>query len=229
MPDESFFTEQGQKFFTKEYVEHIEQVRNYAQKNFTSTNQKKYFFHYGYDANFGEQRLAEYFKSKGYEIIKPENLPLDEQLNILTNCENFASTEGSCSHNSVFMKDNTEVLLIPRSATRAVNGYQAVFNQIRNQNIFYVDTALALYATQDHGPFCYIISEQLRKFFGEEVTEKYTATDFEIFLQYFRFSLENNFTANEKSTEYYSVVISEFFAELKQQKDLLEKYKVTVV
>lgn len=102
LPDESFFGENDRTVYTKEYLDCIEQVRHFAQKNFAPMNQKKFFYNYGYDMQVDEQRLVQYIQSKGYEIIQPENLPLDEQLNILANCEQFASTEGSCSHNTIF-------------------------------------------------------------------------------------------------------------------------------
>ena len=228
LPDASFFDEDNVKHYTAEYVQHIEQIKSYAEKNFTPLANKKYFFNYGFEMSLGEDRLVKYFQSKDYEIVKPETLSLDEQLNILMNCENFASTEGSCSHNSVFMKADTEVLLIPRSADRAVNGYQTALNQICEQKVFYVDTALSIFATPGHGPFCYIISEQLRKFFGEEVTEKFSREDYEIFLQYVRFSMERGFKLNEKAKQYYSGVMQDFLQGLGQNKDLLEKYKITL-
>ena len=229
LPDASFFTEDNVQHYTAEYVQHIEQIKSHAEKNFTPLAKKKYFFNYGFEVSFGEERLVKYFQSKDYEIIKPETLPLDEQLNILMNCENFASTEGSCSHNSVFMKADTEVLLIPRSADRAVNGYQAALNQICEQKVFYLDTALSIFATPGHGPFCYIISEQLRKFFGEEVTEKFSREDYEIFLQYSRFAMERGFNFNQEANRYYFGVMQEFLQGLRQNKDLLEKYKITLV
>ena len=109
MPDESFFVENGEKIFTNEYRETIDRVKNFALKNQTPSAKKIYFF-YG-RKQIGEERLAEYFRSKGYEFISPERLTLDEQLNILINAESFASTLGSCSHNSIFLREGTEVIL----------------------------------------------------------------------------------------------------------------------
>ena len=224
LPDESFYTEDT-TLFTKEYFETIEQVRNYAQKNFTELPHKKFFLRYDYDMNFGEERFAEYFSQKGYEIIKPENFSLDDQLNIFANCEKLASTEGSCSHNSMFLKDNSEVLLIPRSSTR-LTIYQMALNQLHNQNVFYIDSAISFFATRDHGPFCYLISPQLKKFFGEN--ESWTTDDFEIFLQYANFSLEKNFKPLSTAKEYYHDILKLFMDELIQHKEIVEKYKSVV-
>jgi len=94
-------------YFTKEYRETMDIVRNFALKNQTPTASKKIYYFYGRN-QVGEERLAEYFKSKGYEIVLPEKLTLDEQLNLLINCESFAYTVGSCAHNSGFLHDKTE-------------------------------------------------------------------------------------------------------------------------
>ena len=99
-------------YFTNEYREMIDRVRSFALKNRKPTSSKKIYYFYGRN-QIGEERLAEYFKSKGYEIISPEKLTLDEQLNCLINCESFASTAGSCAHNSVFLRDSTETIFIP--------------------------------------------------------------------------------------------------------------------
>ena len=143
--------------FTKEYSENIEQVRNYAKKIFVPLSQKKFYFHYSDRYVVGAERLAEYFKSKNYDVVKPEKLTLEEQLNILANCEKFASTDGSSSHNSVFMNDNTEVLLIPRSSTKAFTETQRMLNEIRKQNIFYVDSSLSIFGKSDGKFFCFLI------------------------------------------------------------------------
>ena len=59
--------------------------------------------------------MADYFKSKGYEIIRHEQrADFDEELNLLINAESFASPIGSCAHNSLFLRDGAEAILIPR-------------------------------------------------------------------------------------------------------------------
>ena len=59
-------------------------------------------------------------------------------------------------------------------------------------------------------------------------TEVFSREDYEIFLQYARFSMERGFKLNEKAKQYYSDVMQEFFQGLGQNKDLLEKYKITL-
>lgn len=135
MPDESFFVDGDTSFFTDEYRATIDRIKAFALKNRTPSPKKIYFF-YG-RSQIGEERLAEYLRSKGYEIISPELLTLDEQLNVLINAESFASTGGSCAHNSVFLRDGTEVIMIFRAGNKISepSNYQEAINQICNLNV----------------------------------------------------------------------------------------------
>ena len=222
MPDDSFSTTEG---FTNEYRETIDRLRNFASKNQTPTSSKKVYYFYG-AAQFGEERLAEYFKSKGYEIISPERLTVDEQLNWLINAESFASTVGSCSHNSVFLRDNTETIFIPRAANRFA-GYQTILNQVHPVNANYLDSSLSIFY-KENGPYCFIISEQLKKFFGDEFNG-YEDDDLKIFLTYVRNSISQGYKVQESAMKYYATIYPKFIEQLGQRKDLLEAFGVTLV
>ena len=63
LPDESFFVDSGERKFTREYCETINCIKNFALKNQTPTSSKKLYYFYG-KAQIGEERLAEYFRSK---------------------------------------------------------------------------------------------------------------------------------------------------------------------
>ena len=204
--------------FSQEYSEIISQIRNFAQKNFSPLSQKKFYFFYGTNG-VGEERIAEYFKSKSYEVIRPETLPFEEQLNILTNCENFASVTGSISHNIIFMRDHTQAILIPRRSA-FLNIYQQALNQIHEMQIFYIDSAFSIYAENWRGKFCYIVSEPLRKFFGDEVTEKFSAQDFYSFILYAKYAKQEKFKINAQEEKYFGNMIPEFMECMKKNLSL---------
>lgn len=142
LPDESFFHDK-QIYFSNEYLETVEQIRNFALKNKTPVDNKKLFLYYG-RKTLNEQRLAKYFQEKGYAVIVPENIPLAAQLNLYINCESFASTVGYCSHNMIFTPTTSEVILIPRGYF--ANGYQETFDQLHERKIFYIDSTLSVFA-----------------------------------------------------------------------------------
>ena len=156
--------------------------------------------------------------SKGYAIVRPERLTLDEQLNILINAESFASTIGSCAMNSLFLRDGTETILIPRAAKK-FGGYQETINQLNSLKAIYVDSSLSVFQRF----YCFILSKQLKKFFGDKF-DGYADEDFKIFLQYVKTSMSKNIAVNLKATTYYNEILPDFFEQLQQRKDLIAAY-----
>ena len=220
LPDESFYFDKGKKF-TAEYREMVDRVRNFALKNQKPTTCKKIYYFHGIKYQVGEERLAEYFKSKGYEIVRPEKLTLEEQLNLLINAESFASTVGSISHNSVFLRDKTEVILISRSTTRFEPplDYQTLIDSVFPMDTNYIDSTMSLFYLSNHH-YCYIISEQLKKFFGDKFNG-YDDEDFEIFLQHVKNSIIRGRTVNPKELSGYGTVFQDFMAQLQKREDLI--------
>ena len=220
LPDRSF--SHALKGFTEEYRRTINHVRDFALRNQTPTSNEKIYYFHG-RRQIGEERIAEYFKSKGYEIIRPEKLTFDEQLNILINCKSFAATVGSASHNSVFLPDNSEVILINRLA----NGFyffQRAIDQVHEQNLHYVDSTLSIFYTRN-GPFFYMLSKQLKDFFSDEFS-KYDEADFKNFLQYIKNSLEKGLTVKTGSKNYYAKILADFIDQLKQHEDLIKAFNM---
>lgn len=220
LPQESFFPN---KSFTNEYLESIDRIRDFAIKNRTPTSSKKIYYFYG-RKQFGEERLAEYLKSKGYDVVRPEKLTLDEQLNLMINCESFASTLGSISHNSVFLRDDTECIFIPRFSN-AFNAYQQAINQVHPINVSYVDSSMSLFSIV-HDLSCFIISKQLKNFFGDKFNG-YDEEDFRAFLDYVKFSMINKKrAANPMHVAGYGTAFTDFWEELRRHKDLIAAYNM---
>lgn len=223
LPDESFFLDKNGRQFTLEYREAIDYIRSFALKNWTPTSSKKIYYFYG-RRGIGEEHLAEYFKSKGYDVIKPEKLTLDEQLNILINCQSFASIIGSISHNSVFMRDGQELILIPRGRGGAEISHQLTLNQVNLSNANYIDSTLSIFGGWA-GNSCYIISPQLKQFFGDK-WDGYAEEDFKNFLQYVKGNIKKGQVVDPRVRDYYAPILEDFMAQLKQRKDLIASYNM---
>ncbi len=74
IPDESFYTSGGPRFFTKEYKAMIDVVRDYAIRNKRTTENDKFYFTYaGYKKSkqTGEEKLESFFRSRDYSVIVP--------------------------------------------------------------------------------------------------------------------------------------------------------------
>jgi len=169
IPDECFFREKnGIRCFTKEYREIIDRVRDYQKKNFVEDAQynKVYYTHAAYrdDNQIGEEKLERFFANQGYKIIAPEEYSLDEQLNILANCHNFASTVGSCAHNMIFLPEHSNIYLINRYY--CYNVYQSALNDLYEQNIFCIDSSLSVLYKTWTDPFYYFISKNMFRAFN---------------------------------------------------------------
>lgn len=212
LPDECFFAHvDGPRFFTREYAGMIDAVRNCTATNARPSASEKVYFSYSQHKNgkvFGEDKLEKYFATKGYRIIHPQTLTLDEQLNVLANARSFASTVGSCSHNVIFLPEGAEVILIPR--VQALNEYQLALNNVRRFNVYYVDSSFSIFArTQGTGSLLYFISSKLREFFHDEDTQCIvSASDFR------RYSHSFAKADNPDAYRYYSAVAAEYFGKL---------------
>ncbi|MBR4153250.1 MAG: DUF563 domain-containing protein [Selenomonadaceae bacterium] len=227
LPDGSFSSPHSKvRGFTNEYRETIDHVRDFALKNRTPTSSKKIYLFHGKRGQVGEERVAEYFKSNGYEIIRPEKLTLDEQLNLFVNCENFASFIGSCSHNSLFCRESTETIFIPR-AENTFTYYQEILNQVHYLNISYIDSSLSIFSSGiTRGDHFYIVSEQLKRFFGDK-WGGYEEEDLKAFLQYVKNSMGKGLEVNSKTKDYYAPILQDFMEQLKQRKDLISAYDIS--
>ena len=228
LPDISFFSPHYKiKVFTNEYRETISRVRDFALKNRTPISSKKFYFFHGKRNQIGEERLAQYLESKGYEIINPEKqkLTFDEELNILINCESYISSNGSVEENTMFSRDNVEKTIIIRSPWN-FHYYPEVCLQVHPLNLTYIDSSLSLFSGFVSSSFpLYIISEQLKRFFGDK-WNGYEEEDFKSFLQLIKTCTSRGLTAAPGATAYYASIFTDFMAQLKRRKDLIAAYNM---
>lgn len=212
IPDESlFYDENGTMFFTDEYKNMIEKVREFGRQNFKKLPFDKIYLTYSHFVQFkqiGEKKLERFFKRQGYKIIAPEKYSLEEQLNIFQNCRSFASTIGSCSHNSIFLNDGTEAIFIPRA--NYLTNYQETLNEIINADIKYVSSDFSILANKNGGPFYYYVSENLMKLFdfkprNEKKFWRKNLSDFKKYLDLGTRKMSEN-SADYKIPDYYAKV-----------------------
>lgn len=164
VPDKSFYLEMGKGYFyTESYRKMINDIRLYSKKYYCENSKyRKVYFTYSQWLKWrsvGEVGVERYFRKQGYCLVAPETLSFEEQLQILANCESFASTTGSCAHNSVFLRDDCEVILIPRRYY--MTGYQEALNQLWKHNVVYI--SCDLYVMTDL--YFYYISSELKRYF----------------------------------------------------------------
>lgn len=113
---------------------------------------------------YGERIIENTFRKLGYKIIFPEKMNIIETLTMIRNCECFASTEGSISHNALFCKPDTEVIIVRK--VDYVNRWQLVINQASNVNVIYIDAHQSIISSGCLGPFYMCVTKELEKFAG---------------------------------------------------------------
>lgn len=120
--------------------------------------------------DFGEESLVHAFAEAGFEIVRPESLTFREMVRLLGETAEFASTEGSCAHNSLFLPQGTKVLIVRKA--NYVNWHQLAINRVRDLDVTYVDSswspALLRYERNDPvaGPFFLYVNSRLAKILG---------------------------------------------------------------
>lgn len=208
VPDSCFFYSEeslGIPFSTFiHYSDEYADIINKLKQQYTDTGDgsyekiyysySRYKKHKRYRKTFGEEKLDKFFKDQGYRIVHPEDYSLDEQLQMLANCKYYASTEGSVSHNSVFLNDGCQIIIIPRGPY--FSGYQQCIDTIGNHDIYYIDASLSALTSKSgpwSGPNYYYVSEELMSFFGlsEEEKQKYRKNNFCDMNAYLKYCLVN--------------------------------------
>lgn len=145
LPDSSILYEKEQdaRTYTKEYKQTVQRMlANFDSKHikYPKGLEKVYFSRKNIFQNgreWGEYAIEKCFEKKGYEIVSPEKLPMEEQIAIIRNCKCFATTEGSISHNVIFCKPKTDVIIV-RKVNR-LNYHQLIINEVANVNVTYID------------------------------------------------------------------------------------------
>lgn len=173
VPDDSFALQLQPKvcrIFTQEYCSLIAQIRQkfevregrYPEKVYltrTKLGQQR--------RDYGEIAVERLFRKAGYEIISPERLSVEKQIDLMAHCKVFASTEGSISMMSVFCRPKTQVIVVKKTAHAYL--YQAAVSDVPSLNVTYVEAYDARYCSRKEpwqGPFFIYPTKYLKEVLG---------------------------------------------------------------
>lgn len=168
VPDNSFIaTEDDKRLYTKEYSAIIKDL--YKKIPQTKSTGKIYLSrellnkgNWYEKREYGEEILTSLFRKKGYKIIHPEKNSVMENLTLLRNCEAFASTEGSISHNVLFCQPSTPACIIRK--VDYTNRWQLVCNEVSDVNVTYIDAHKSIISSGCLGPFYICATKYLKKY-----------------------------------------------------------------
>lgn len=119
----------------------------------------------GRDSN--EKQIEDIFRRLGYHIISPEQLGVVRQIMLLSSCCCMAATEGSISHNALFMSPDSELIILQKADY--VNDYQLMINEISDLRVTYIPAHHSTLVNQEMpwgGPFYLCLTPQLKAWSG---------------------------------------------------------------
>lgn len=127
--------------------------------------------------DFGEETVERAFARRfpECEFVRPESLNFRQTVRLMQECRTLVSTEGSCAHNSLFMQDGSEVVLLEKFSLHNERGlgYQRTINDIRRLNVkrFHANFSTYYYNRKSPwwGPFYLYVSPDLARFLGTRV------------------------------------------------------------
>lgn len=141
--------------------------------------------------DYGEKDIENLFEKLGFRIICPEQYSFSQQLSIFVSCRCLASAESSVTHNSIFMQDGSELIIIRKG--NYVNSYQSAINDMKKMKVTYFDSHLSVFNDTEYpytGPFFLYVDDDLQRW-------AYTQTDKREYLNSFKFK---NFMSYAKSS-----------------------------
>lgn len=157
LPDQCFKLNSimKQRQYTKEYIALIDKICEGIEP---AKEDKIYFTRSALknkrDYGDGEKKIETLLERIGYKIYSPEKLTLEDQIALLKGCSVFVATDGSISHNAVFLREAATLVILRKAKYQ--NGYQAAINKIRNFNVVYIDTHKSIVNDKEqpwNGPF----------------------------------------------------------------------------
>lgn len=157
------------KYFTKEFKKIFKHISNNVEDNIKIPEKiylSRSLFKKSLEKEIGESSIEKFFNDNDYVSIHPERLPLREQIQYYKNSKEIVCINGTLSHNIVFSRDKTKIIIINK--TYKLNKNQELINQLKNANVTYIDCHISLFPiSYGKGPFIIVNNNNLKRFAKE--------------------------------------------------------------
>lgn len=175
IPGNSFITTaEDRRFYYPEFVQTIQDIKVMAfavaeNQELPSFSKKIYLTRtkWGNRRDSNEKQLENVFRQLGFQVISPERFSVVQQIVMLTKCNVMAATEGSVSHNALFMSSGAELIVLQKA--NYLNDYQILINEISDLGVTYISAHSSTRVSKEMpwvGPFYLTITPQLRAWSG---------------------------------------------------------------
>ena len=176
IPDECFYVPESEdtlfRYMTPEFGLLIERLIDAVGVDRSGRPHRRVFFsttrfHFW---DYGAEDFDVAFNNAGYEVVFPERLHFAEMVRLLNETSIFASLDGSCAHNSIFLRKESQLIIVRKS--REIFWHQHDINLLRNLSVTYVDAfiyaSILLYEPNapKRGPFFVWINSKMADVLG---------------------------------------------------------------
>ena len=128
---------------------------------------------------FGEEKIQRIFEKNGFEVVYPEQLPLSQQAQLVSQASVLAGCAGTALHLALFMRPGGTVVQIKRNSKTPDNfRAQNLINNTKHLNGVFIQASVETVPTE-HSTFepqLIGVNENMRRFFDENGFE-YDADD----------------------------------------------------
>lgn len=117
--------------------------------------------------DYNEKEIEQLFREKGFDIVAPEKLSVAEQIRLMASSRTVAATEGSVSHNALFMSPGSQLIVLQKADY--VNGYQHAANAVADLKVTYIRAHHSVCASKQMpwaGPFYLTVTPELKAWSG---------------------------------------------------------------
>ena len=89
-----------------------------------------------------EEYFENYYRSLGYEIISPEQLPIKEQISIMAGATKVVCTGGTLHHQILFCQEGIDITVLIRTEVKKNKTIYFVINQMRKARCTFIDVSM---------------------------------------------------------------------------------------
>jgi len=177
VPEQSQYNSWRYIKYTKEFLIPYQAIKS----NVKPSNVKKIYLTRSQFKNplrsfFNEKYFEDFFCNRGFKVIAPEKLNLEEQLSLITGADEIASTEGTLSHWAMFCKPGVKFTMLTRNIT--AEPIQIFINDAFGIDNYYIVEAYKnfLYVHKHNEGVFFLGSnkhwkEFVADYFGEQIAE----------------------------------------------------------
>ena len=154
IPDQAFVTYYAGH---PRWLRFFDRIRDALALPDTPTCEKVYLTRTQFSRNDGvnEEFYEKFFAERGYVVIAPEKLPLEQQISIIAHAKSLVCTMGTLSHMGVFAADDCELVFLLRYADTFMPA-QLCINKLKNCPCSIIEATKNLLPTkQSNGTFYY--------------------------------------------------------------------------